>query len=522
MQFLLLSLFFLHTITASGSQRRCDYQFHLSYSIDELKYLDADLHRLGVPGVRVCGEQSDNGVQLFHPKKPNLNLMTIDESYQINFSEPADFLDLSNDFTEAGAYWEMFHPTFVREYKQRVNDGYYTYKFKSQVAVRVHKEDGYELGEMDITIHLREVDLSDKFQENRPSGEVNKFLKSSMSLAYNSPTSPVSRIERPIHQATLVNLSSVPEKHQNAIKSAFQEWEAKTDSRYEFTNELSSMRTQIIIQWIKKGWNKGAWPFDMMASHSDCNTFTGLCRNGHIYIEELDMESLLKDFEVHQSLLAKVHDVEWKEIEGFPIMPLFPLFFETGEQFLAQYMRAIVSHEIVHIHGVAHNFGTGSLAVIRPDQTISLPTVSAYLPRAFEALITGGPGQYDLEAMDYIYNGVQPNSNFPNCTHFEDRSLTCNTFTIGDPFKYIRKWLTNGLALAGATELTGAEQDLVKDILDSPISFLMKKNVRNEVGISSYIWDLASAVCNVPEWAKPDNSDFRSIICNEIEKPSND
>lgn len=127
--------------------------------------------------------------------------------------------------------------------------------------------------------------------------------------------------------------------------------------------------------------------------------------------------------------------------EETPILPPFTKDVDFDE-YIDGYYAETITHEIGHVLGLMHNF-KGNVNPVEVDGVTPYSnSIMEYLPRKERS--ENGIGQYDINAIEWGYYGVEPTVKVPYCTHgFKEDHWDCLRGDSGDPITYTAAGLSN-------------------------------------------------------------------------------
>ncbi len=180
---------------------------------------------------------------------------------------------------------------------------------------------------------------------------------------------------------------------------------------------------------------------------------TGLVMGGTVYIQGDTLLKLYSDLVAftHKTnaggltrLVGRIGNVEFDHQDGeTPVIPFFTDPKQDFAEYMQEYYRETIAHEIGHVLGLRHNF-RGSTAL---SPTGASASVMDYLPRA-ERNKYDGPGSYDTAAIEFAYSGKNPSTPQPFCTDDDIyKFYDCNQGDYGDVLSYITNGLIDGTML---------------------------------------------------------------------------
>lgn len=180
---------------------------------------------------------------------------------------------------------------------------------------------------------------------------------------------------------------------------------------------------------------------------------TGIVMGGSVYIQGDTLLKLYGDLVAFSHkmnaggltrIVGQIGSVNFDNETGeAPVIPFATDTTQNFAQYMQEYYRETIAHEVGHVLGLRHNF-RGST---RLSATGASASVMDYLPRA-ERNKYEGPGTYDTAAIKWAYKGINPATPQPFCTD-EDiyKSYDCTQGDYGDPLQYVAHGLIDGSML---------------------------------------------------------------------------
>jgi hypothetical protein len=180
------------------------------------------------------------------------------------------------------------------------------------------------------------------------------------------------------------------------------------------------------------------------------NPDTGIVMGGTVYIQGDTLIKLYSDLVAFTHnvntggltrLVGRIGNVSFENIDGeTPVVPYFTDPKQTHAEYMQEYYRETIAHEVGHVLGLRHNF-RGSTKLSAAGHSAS---VMDYLPRA-ERNKYEGPGSYDTAAVKWAYANTAPSAPQPFCTD-EDlyKFYDCTQGDYGDPVRYVAHGLIDG------------------------------------------------------------------------------
>jgi hypothetical protein len=227
---------------------------------------------------------------------------------------------------------------------------------------------------------------------------------------------------------------------------------------------------------------------------------TGIVMGGTVYIQGDTLLKLYTDLVAFTQkanaggltrLVGRIGNIEFDNVEGeTPVIPFFTDPKQDFAEYMQEYYRETIAHEVGHVLGLRHNF--------RGSTQLSPTGVSAsvmdYLPRA-ERNKYDGPGSYDMAAIDFAYNGKNPASPQPFCTDEQiDKFYDCNQGDYGDVLSYITNGLIDGTMLIAQKKIAVTDDTQISSMQGTYETSLKILALKSQLSSAQ----LADATTNLP------------------------
>jgi len=298
-------------------------------------------------------------------------------------------------------------------------------------------------------------------------------------------------------------LKDVPPAYLQVAKEAIESWNLAF-GRQVFKAEVAPSHVDAgdpryhVMKWFDSTDSNLRWAgVAKMLTDPD----TGLVMGGTVYIQGDTLLKLYSDLVAftHKAnaggltrLVGRIGNIDFENVEGeTPVIPFFTDPQQDFAEYMQEYYRETIAHEIGHVLGLRHNF-RGSTAL---SPTGASASVMDYLPRA-ERNKYDGPGSYDMAAIDFAYNGKNPSSPQPFCTDEDlNKYYDCNQGDYGEVLSYITNGLIDGTSLL-AQKAVSVTDDIqissMQGIYETSLKILSLKSQLNSD-------QLEIATTNLPE-----------------------
>jgi hypothetical protein len=248
------------------------------------------------------------------------------------------------------------------------------------------------------------------------------------------------------------------------------------------------------------------------------NPDTGIVMGGTVYIQGDTLLKLYSDLVAFTQkanaggltrLVGRIGNVEFDHEEGeSPVIPFFTDPKQDFAEYMQEYYRETIAHEVGHVLGLRHNF-RGSTQL---SPTGASASVMDYLPRA-ERNKYDGPGSYDMAAIDFAYNSKNPSSAQPFCTDDDiDKFYDCNQGDYGDVLSYITNGLIDGTMLIAQKKVAvtnDAQISSMQGTFETSLKILALKSQLSPTQLDNATTNLPAAMSYM-ENAQP--ADFLSAV----------
>lgn len=267
-------------------------------------------------------------------------------------------------------------------------------------------------------------------------------------------------------------LKNFPANYVQVAKEAVESWNIALGSR-QIKAEIAPEDVDAgdpryhVVKWIDGTDNDLGWAG---VAKMLTNPETGIVMGGSVYIQGDTLLKLYGDLVAFSHKMnaggltrigGQIGSVNFENEQGeAPVIPFATDTTQDFAEYMQEYYRETIAHEVGHVLGLRHNF-RGSTLLSASGASAS---VMDYLPRAKRNKYEG-PGTYDVAAIKWAYLGSNPITPQPFCTD-EDiyKSYDCSQGDYGDPLQYVANGLIDGAMLLAQKPVAAAGDSYISSM----------------------------------------------------------